>query len=82
MGTGASNPIAGALVKQQMNSTLGDAQSGMQSTQKTEEQKKQEQERANRAKNRVTEFEQKKKDREERKKKLKSQWGAHRQANS
>lgn len=80
MGNGASNPIAGAIAKQQMNSALGDAKDGV--PKKTEEQKKKEKENERRAKSRISEFEQKKKDREERKKKLKNQWGEHRQANS
>jgi hypothetical protein len=82
MGTGASNPIAGALAKNQMNSVFGDAKDGAQSSKKTEAAKKKESENDKRAKSRISEFDQKKKDREERKKKLSSQWGEHRKANS
>lgn len=82
MGNGASNPISQAIAKQQMNSALGDAKQGMQSTEETEAQKKRRKENEARAKERISEFEQKKKAREERKKKLKSQWGAHKKANS
>jgi cell fate (sporulation/competence/biofilm development) regulator YlbF (YheA/YmcA/DUF963 family) len=82
MGNGGSNPIAGALATNQFNSVLGDAKDGAQSTKQTEEAKKKVQENDKRAKSRITEFEQKKKDREERKKKLASQWGEHRKANS
>ena len=82
MGNGASNPIAQAVAKQQMNSAFGDAKAGMESSKETEEQKQRRKENEARAKSRISEFEQKKKDREERKKKLKSQWGAHRKANT
>ena len=83
MGNGAStNPIAQAVAKNQMNSALGQAQDGFQASKKTEEQKLRDRENEQRAKTRVTDYEQKKKDREERKKKLKNQWGAHRKANT
>ena len=75
---GNANPIAAAGAKNSANNAAKSAQEGLATltAAPTEKQKAQ----AGRAKDRNTAYEQKKKEREERKKKLASQWAAHKKS--